>query len=275
METVVWMFGFLLVLGLLMAMADQRSSFLFSSFKSGAQIWSQIFPMAALAIFFYCLLANLLPGNWPFARHLNLMPLFSKAELTVFLLAGSTLFLRTANVVGLVLGFYTVQRLFFSSVFMGDFSIGPAIFVGSIVIIGTMADCYPWIEDSSQKLLGDKLREIMTLAFSFLAMASLFACFLKLGDFTKYLADIDSGFNGQTRYILLTILLLFAGWIVVALGIARHIVIPLVVLPTAMAISFLTSWSPTIVLIFFLTLVLTSLVRRRYLIMTTTRITYM
>lgn len=275
MSTVLWMLGFCAALALIFAIASDRASYFFTSLRSGAMIWAQVFPMVALLIYYYCLTANLVSIPLPHKATLSLASLFSQAELSFFFVAGVALLTRVSSFIALVLTGYTVQRLYFSGAATDQFSIGVAVFAGSLTIITLLCDCLPWVQDSSQKMLGDKMREIFVLIFSFVSMASLFACILKFPEFHSWVSDQHTALDAKSKYILLSILVLFLGWLTVSIGIARQVIIPILVLPTIVIVNFLTGWSPTILFVFFTAIIVSSFVNRKILVYSTTRITYL
>jgi hypothetical protein len=161
---------------------------------------------------------------------------------------------RYGNVLATALLVFSVERLAQAQIWSP--SIGVCLVVGATLLVATLGDKMPGTRPGGPQALAQKLREIMLVGLTVGALAVITVTIFRIRAFNQWAGEL---FGIQIADVAALALVggLFFGWLCVALGFTRPLGLPLLAVPTLLALSFVTAWpTPLLVIPFTLCLAL-------------------
>ena len=244
---------------LLVAFFSKRSGVLRKIYFSGVSFWSQWMPVLASAAYLGFLASNVTQLK---ASPLYMGDTFNFVELIGLFLVGPLFLTRVGNILATATLIYCFQHFI-----LDPSSIATApifVFTAALTTIAILGDKMPWIPQSSSGPAGAKLRDAMLAVLTLGAMGVLVATVIKIYAFNRWLGD-TVGVEISVYITMGLLLSSFMGWLLIALGMSRSIALPILSLPTTIALAFITGWGAYMLVIPFtmcLAFTLTSSERR-------------
>lgn len=208
----------------------------------GIMFWSRVAPALALGIHLLIITISVVePGSWlSLRKSLSLREALAAMAFSVFL------FSPWVNLAATGVAGFLIYKI--SGNTAGTQSIAPFMSLSSLLLLAIMGDYLPWIRGrlrTPQRL--NRYREVALTMISFSALGMVFATIVKLDPFARWLIGV-LGISLSKPVVLGGLCLLLAGWLLVALGIVRHLALPLMGVPSVLVLAFVSN-APQYVLI--------------------------
>lgn len=223
------------------------SRYLRACYYFGVSLWASWLPLVAILTYIALIGSNISEQSFVTRSELfDLSGFFGLAELVILFLVSPLFFTRTGNIMAAAITIYVLERMMLSSELPNA---NPAllILIGSSTSIAILCDKIPWLAGKSLNVSAHRFRETMILILAVLSMVVVMTAMIDLRSFTHW---INYNFEMDLSYIIsfFGLVLLFSAWLSIALGMTRHLVLPVVCLPSLFAMAFVTSW-PSYVLV--------------------------
>jgi hypothetical protein len=230
-----------------LAVVVRRFSKIKQSYYSGVSLWNRWLPVFSTGVFLAVFAANIAGGDNLAGENLDLFGYFNMYEMFVLFFVAPFFLTRMGSFLAAASLVYTAQKLF-----GGDVIIEPKLslylLLSSTTIVAILGDRMPWLIRMKGPSTGQKIRESLLLFVAVSALGLVFASIIKIYGFNRWMAgSLDIGLPAPVTVVVLAIVLL--GWLSVALGMTRHLSIPLLSLPTLFVLAYITSWPSTLLVI--------------------------
>lgn len=240
-------FLLLLVLG-----AAVRFFQLKRSYYLGISLWSRWLPVAATGIYLATLTVNLFAMGSMGTDPLALSSLFSLPEMTVLLIAGPIFLTRIGNLVAAAALAFVMQKMLATP--SAETTAAFYMMTATTAVIAVLSDRMPWLSMEGINQFAEKMREILLITLTTSALAVVFSGIIKIHGFGRWLGQ-SFGLGMPDALLLFLLVLLFVGWLSVALGFTRNFTIPLLSLPTLFVLAYISEWPSELLIVpFVLTL---------------------
>jgi hypothetical protein len=232
---------FSLILILLFAGLGRKFGWIRKSYFMGVAIWSQWLPVIATAAYMSLMAANITTRS-EFGTHaLDLSRYFSIYELILFFLLGPAFLTRRGNVIAALTVAGATAKLLVTGVTIEP-SMSLYLFAGSATLVAILGDKMPW-HDRSHGVVAAQIREILLIGLTMAALGVTVICFSQIRGFSHWLAD-SFALNLSREITIIFLAILIFGWLSIALGITRHLTLPMLALPTMFVLAYMTNWPP-------------------------------
>lgn len=224
-----------------------------AAFYAGLAAWARWLPVAATGLYLAVLAVNLAPKGPGRGHALNLDGLFSMPEVLVLFLIGPLLLTRIGNILAIAAVAYSIERLVARG---SDASVALYLVAGAATVVAAIGDKMPWLAAEGAQILAQKVREITLVALTISALGVIAVALFRVHALASWFSAL-SGWNvsGVAAFGMLT--LLIVGWLAIALGLTGAFTLPLLAVPTLLAMAYVTTWpTPLLVVPFALCLAL-------------------
>jgi hypothetical protein len=218
---------------------SQRSPLLKRSYYAGIGLWSRWLPVCAVGIYLAILTVNLASGGSTGERNLTLNGFFSVPEIIALFLVGPLFLTRIGNLLAAATLVYCGERL----LLLHPPGTTAALYLvtGSLTFIAVIGDKMPWHPADAASAVARRLREVLVLAVALGALAITFTALIKAHGFARW-ATATFGMPVTGYETMLLLVAVFVGWLAVALGFSRHLVMPVLLLPSLFVLAYVSSW---------------------------------
>lgn len=224
----------------LYALLTSRYSYFRHSANAGLSIWVTMIPLIAILV-----LALVVGVNFGFLQGgakkiFSLRPYLNSGELAVLMLCIPVLAMRLGYIVSAALTVYLLERVLLGFTSPNP-SIGFVIVASCLTCLSILSDKLPWLDQRRAQPTAHKFREILTLFACFAAITIIFTSLIRVPNLSRWLAAVFS-LRIPPEALVGMLVVLMTGWMIVALGLIRQIILPFVLLPTVILIAFATNW---------------------------------
>lgn len=202
----------------------------------GVAAWSRWLPVVGTGLFLAILALNLAQ---PHAfRALTLTSTFSTLELVVLFLVGPLFLTRIGGVLATATVLYCIERLLLGNADASP-TIGLQLVCAAATFAAVLGDRIPWLA-GTPSAVAPKLREILLVVVTIACLAIVFTALIKVHGFHRWFTGFI-GLDLPAPVAMVGLVLLFLGWLSVALGFTRPFAITLLTLPTLFALAYVTA----------------------------------
>lgn len=245
------------------ALLGARIMLLRRAYYLGIAFWSKWLAVIATGIYMGLMATNVALGDSIPLEALSLNSSLSTLVMTILFFVGP-LFLTPLG--GLIAAIVTVFLIYSitGSPNLVPMSLGMAALPALTTIIAVLGDRMPWLQGSISAKLAAKIRDILIAAISIGSIGLLLTALSQLNSLTHFVMEsLDLataltaiGLKGTLNspmilklFSVSLIILLMSAWLSIALGFTRHLVLPVISLPTLTVLAFMTSWSNWLLII--------------------------
>lgn len=229
------------------AILGARFDHLRRSYYFGVSIWSRWLPVLATALYLSLLVVNLIssPGQVP--QSLQLMGVFSSAELMVLFIVGPLFLTKVGFIIAFATLAFTIER-FISSGIPTSSAGCMYLFTSAVTFIALLGDKMPWFTYSATNPIAQKIRDFLVFGVAVGSLGVIGASFTQVPGFQKWVYQVLA--IDIPKFLLLMILVgIFIGWLSIVLGFTRNVTIPLMSLPTLFILAYITHWPSYLLII--------------------------
>jgi hypothetical protein len=246
-----------LALMIVLKILTDRFEFIRRAYLRGIALWAHWLPVLAALGFIFIIGANVSNDPMLPRQYFRLDMFFESFELLILFVLSPLLFTRAGNIVAAASALYCIERIILSNS-PAEPNLGVILILSCSIIISLIGDKMPWHLRSKYQSSLDRLREIAVLILCFAALSFIFASILNLKAFSRWLLIYYKLNLGQDIAIV-SLVVLFLGWIAVAIGTNRRLSLPFLCILTMFPIAFVSHWSGYVLLVPFVATVSLSL----------------
>ncbi len=235
---------YLFIVGLLLlsiyAVLASRFSYFRNSAKAGLNIWASLLPTISLIVLAFIIIVNFGTLSGDAKKILSLRPYLTTADLVTVAICLPLLAMRLGYIISAAMTLFLLQRILFGFV-TTDPGTGFVILVSCLSCLAVLGDKLPWFDPRRASITAQKFREILIIFSCFSALTIIFTSLIKLPLLSRWLLVVFN-LTPPPEAVVGILVVLLSGWMIIALGLTRHILLPFVLLPSLMLVAFVTDW---------------------------------
>jgi len=220
--------------------------YLQQSYYRGINLWAGWLPILATAVFVFTIGINISKDAVFFSENLNLRGVITPAELLLLFVVSPLFLTRAGNLIAAAVGCYCVERAVLGS--PGAVPNAMTLIAGSTTTVAILGDKMPWLSSIRANQSAHRLREVLILILSFVAITSICAALLNVGNLTLWLSRHYHIHMTRPVAVFSLAAFLFA-WVSVAIGMTRHFVLPALAAPTVFILAFISNLAPYLLVV--------------------------
>lgn len=250
MSPLLWAVFLGMLLVALLSVLSKRFASLKRSYFLGVTTWGNWLPVLATGLYLALLVVNLLAAGELANRSLSLGPLLNLFEMTFLLMVGPLFLSRWGNLLATGVLVYFAARLF-EQVDAQGAAAAPHLILAATTIVAVLGDKMPWHPSERSGSGADRVRDFLLMVLSSGALSVLAMGLIRYVGFTRWF-NVSFGAALPPMMMLGVLAALLIAWLTIALGITRHFMLPLVTLPTALVLAYVSHWSTLLIIVPFI-----------------------
>lgn len=233
----------LLVCAVLVAfslLVRKHSMFWIRSINHGAESIRQWLPVLCFSLFVLLVMGNI-AGRFDANPILDLDGFLNRGELLLLLLITPLLLFNTANMISLFILSYLFAKIVFNLSTTPDYSGAVFVLLACLGILTSIGDRYPWQQKNKQFSYGERIRTVLMLAVSLVAVTTLLIAMFKAQGFTSWFIAM-SQIAIAPQIVLIGLAALLVGWFLIAFRMSHPLLLFVLAAPTAIVQMYMMEW---------------------------------